>query len=288
MQKLVNYIWVDENIQFGKPVFKGTGVSVQSLFWHLEKGISLNTFYQIFLPIKIASIFKKPCRIYLGLKEEMIMSPEKSEDYVFLCSKLARVIKKVALDYNVDVEVVNTADNTTNRVIEECMQESGLHLSRKESENLYCFSDKQNKRKEHTPERILINQRIITCHSALFLQKVTGCSNFLIVEDFEQIKSFLSIHDKENENKNHNIDFLAFLPLPNIFSSTTMFKADPTEKIFLSLISQEYEEIWRKTNPTSKRVYSLLLDLMGFKINYLGNNSKSFISAMKYISNKFK
>jgi len=25
MQKLANYITVDENVQFGKPVFKGTG-----------------------------------------------------------------------------------------------------------------------------------------------------------------------------------------------------------------------------------------------------------------------
>ena len=48
MQKLANYISVDDDIQFGKPVFKGTRVPVQSLFWHLEKGISLNTFLEDF------------------------------------------------------------------------------------------------------------------------------------------------------------------------------------------------------------------------------------------------
>lgn len=250
------------------------------------EGISLNTFYQIFLPIKIASLFKKPCRIYLGLKEEMIISPEKSEDYILLGNKLVEVIKKIGLDYNVDVEVIDTANNVTDRVIEECMQENELHLSKEESENLYSFSDKQKKRKEHAPARILVNQRIIACHGALFLKKITGYSNFLITEDFEQIKSYLYFNNKDN--KNCNLDFLAFIPLPNIFSSMTMFKADPSEKIYFSLGSREYENIWKKTSPTSKRVYSALLDLMGFKINYFSSNDKTFVSAMEYISNLFK
>lgn len=34
----------NSKIQFGKPVFKGTRVPVESLFWHLEKGVSLNDF----------------------------------------------------------------------------------------------------------------------------------------------------------------------------------------------------------------------------------------------------
>jgi uncharacterized protein (DUF433 family) len=48
MQTLASYITVNSKIQFGKPVFKGTRVPVQSLFWHLEKGISLNSFLNDF------------------------------------------------------------------------------------------------------------------------------------------------------------------------------------------------------------------------------------------------
>ena len=48
MQKLANYISVDENIQFGKPVFRSTRVSVKSLFWHLQKGIFINAFLEDF------------------------------------------------------------------------------------------------------------------------------------------------------------------------------------------------------------------------------------------------
>ncbi len=48
MQTLAFYISVNPKIQFGKPVFKGTRVPVQSLFWHLEKGISLHRFLDDF------------------------------------------------------------------------------------------------------------------------------------------------------------------------------------------------------------------------------------------------
>lgn len=45
---LREYISVSKEVQFGKPVFKGTRVPVESLFFHLEKGISLNQFLEDF------------------------------------------------------------------------------------------------------------------------------------------------------------------------------------------------------------------------------------------------
>ncbi len=48
MQTLASYINVNPQIQFGKLVFKGTRVPVESLFWHLEKGISLYNFLEDF------------------------------------------------------------------------------------------------------------------------------------------------------------------------------------------------------------------------------------------------
>ena len=45
---LHKYITVSPDIQFGKPVFKGTRVPVQSLFFHLEQGVSLNEFLEDF------------------------------------------------------------------------------------------------------------------------------------------------------------------------------------------------------------------------------------------------
>jgi uncharacterized protein (DUF433 family) len=48
MRSLSCYISVNPEIQFGKLVFKGTRVPVESLFCHLEKGISLNEFLEDF------------------------------------------------------------------------------------------------------------------------------------------------------------------------------------------------------------------------------------------------
>ena len=44
MKSLSDFITVNSKIQFGKPVFKGTRVPVESLFWHLEKGVLINDF----------------------------------------------------------------------------------------------------------------------------------------------------------------------------------------------------------------------------------------------------
>lgn len=51
MQTISDYITVDNEIQFGKPVFKGSRVPVQSLFWHLEKGYTIDAFIEDFLSV---------------------------------------------------------------------------------------------------------------------------------------------------------------------------------------------------------------------------------------------
>ena len=48
MEDLKKYLTIDPDIQNGQPVFTGTRVPVESLFWHLEKGISINDFLEDF------------------------------------------------------------------------------------------------------------------------------------------------------------------------------------------------------------------------------------------------
>ncbi len=45
---ITSFITVDKEIQNGQPVFAGTRVPVQTLFWHLEKGISMDEFLRDF------------------------------------------------------------------------------------------------------------------------------------------------------------------------------------------------------------------------------------------------
>ena len=48
MLNIKDYISKDNEILGGQVVFKGTRVPVESLFWHLEKGISLDEFLEDF------------------------------------------------------------------------------------------------------------------------------------------------------------------------------------------------------------------------------------------------
>ena len=48
MAKTKSLISIDPDLQNGQPVFAGTRVPVQTLFWHLEKGISLDEFLEDF------------------------------------------------------------------------------------------------------------------------------------------------------------------------------------------------------------------------------------------------
>lgn len=48
MKSIKNIIQIDDEILGGQPVFYGTRVPVESLFMHLEKGISLDDFLEDF------------------------------------------------------------------------------------------------------------------------------------------------------------------------------------------------------------------------------------------------
>ncbi|MCU0367851.1 MAG: DUF433 domain-containing protein [Cyclobacteriaceae bacterium] len=48
MYRIKDYITIDKEILSGNPVFKGTRVPIQSLFDHLEKGITIDEFLNDF------------------------------------------------------------------------------------------------------------------------------------------------------------------------------------------------------------------------------------------------
>lgn len=69
--KASDIITIDEEIQSGTPVFKGTRVPVQSLFWHLESGITIDGFLEDF-----PSVTKKQAVALLELSNKIISSPQ--------------------------------------------------------------------------------------------------------------------------------------------------------------------------------------------------------------------
>lgn len=52
MNEIKNIISIDNKILGGQPVFKGTRVPIESLFLHIEKGVSLDNFLEDFPSVK--------------------------------------------------------------------------------------------------------------------------------------------------------------------------------------------------------------------------------------------
>ncbi len=79
MQTLSSFISVNYEVQFGKPVFKGTRVPVQSLFWHLEKEITLDSFLKDF-----PSVSKEQAKAVIEWSGKHFEMPEIIEDETFI------------------------------------------------------------------------------------------------------------------------------------------------------------------------------------------------------------
>jgi len=69
--KITDVVTIDEEIQSGTPVFKGTRVPIQSLFWHLESGVTIDEFLEDF-----PSVTKKQVIQLLELSSKMVNSPQ--------------------------------------------------------------------------------------------------------------------------------------------------------------------------------------------------------------------
>ena len=52
MLNVKDFISIDKDVLSGQPVFKGTRVPIESLFWHLEKGVSIDVFIEDFPSVK--------------------------------------------------------------------------------------------------------------------------------------------------------------------------------------------------------------------------------------------
>lgn len=74
--KANDIITVDAEIQSGTPVFKGTRVPVQSLFWHLESGVTIDDFLEDF-----PSVTKQQAIALLKLTGKIVGMPRVIQVY---------------------------------------------------------------------------------------------------------------------------------------------------------------------------------------------------------------
>ena len=69
--KIADVITIDKEIQSGTPVFTGTRVPIQSLFWHLESGVTIDEFLEDF-----PSVTKTQVVGLLKLTNKMVNTPQ--------------------------------------------------------------------------------------------------------------------------------------------------------------------------------------------------------------------
>jgi uncharacterized protein (DUF433 family) len=69
MESIKEIINIDNDILGGQPVFTGTRVPVESLFLHLEKGISLDDFLEDF-----PTVTRNQAIALLGIAERIVTS----------------------------------------------------------------------------------------------------------------------------------------------------------------------------------------------------------------------
>mgnify|MGYP006284647117 CR=1 FL=1 len=80
MKDIKKYITVDPEIQNGQPVFTGTRVPVESLFWHLEKGIPIDEFFFFFF----------------GVTKEQVVGVLEIAHKIFTSGKIDQIYEAVA------------------------------------------------------------------------------------------------------------------------------------------------------------------------------------------------
>lgn len=71
MHNLENYITIDEEILGGTPVFKGTRVPVESMFWHLMDNVPLREFLDDF-----DSVTESQAKAVLEIALKFITTPQ--------------------------------------------------------------------------------------------------------------------------------------------------------------------------------------------------------------------
>jgi len=249
------------------------------------EGISLATFYQIFMPLKIASILQIPCKIFLGIREEVIFQPKLFEGYQKLGLELTNGIRQIASDLNnIDVEIVNTSSYGYDTIINACVKKLNIELSAEDSTYLFNLSLKKAKKQLHSKLRVFSSKRVVAYNTSYTLTKLFGEHKFLIVEDIGQ---HICVLFARKFDKYNSPNFLAFLSLPNIYGTATIFKSGGEERFILSQNKNYYWSIIQKSPQWVLEIYNKVFNLVSEEENTFFKDFASTYETIKKVSNYF-
>lgn len=203
------------------------------------RGCSINTFYQILVPLRIAAMLSCPAAIFIVVMEEIITRPDFSVEFLALARRLEHCVHRIAADMGVEVRIVNTANDQVNRKLCLLRESLNIRLTDEQSRTLYSLDQRPVPRVDPLPiGRVYSDERMVACHTVQALRALTGASRFLLVEDAEQ---FPLIRVAESFDPFNPIDVLAFLPIPDLTGTQAMFRAKGRNGLPLKLSIQEAE-----------------------------------------------
>lgn len=225
------------------------------------EGISLNTFYQIFMPLRVASTLQLSCKILLGIREEILLQPKRFQEYEDLKRKIMRGTNRIAQELNTKVEIIDTSFLIHDRAINECINKLHIELSVKESTNLFNLSIEKEKKTLHSDLRTYVDERVIASNALHFLNGLFSTNKFLIIEDIEQYKCILYA---KKFSKGKRLNFLALLPLPSISGTSCMARAEKQDRIILNQ-KKNYGIILKQSPSWVLEIYNELFSLVTSK-----------------------
>jgi amino acid adenylation domain-containing protein len=194
-------------------------------------GISMNTFLQILIPLRVASEYNCPAAVYIPVMEEMLRHPHAATAFLQLGTRIERAVRRLAAAFSVEVVMLNTANDRVNSIIHSVRANLPVRLSPRQSRNLYgdcadsCDANLESRRIRH------VYERFVACHTATALSQMTGRKQILIVEDTEQTNAVTIASLFED---NEQVDLLGFIPCPGLHAPGPMFRSKPESRLLLN------------------------------------------------------
>lgn len=250
-------------------------------------GISLNTFYQVFMPLLSAQKYNVPCNIFLGIQEEIMLRPNKEKRFMALATELENFINNLADKLKVKVKIVNTTQPEVDSAINNSVQKMGLEITPEQSTHLFSLFGKDDTKPIHSELRTRVSERVLSCHNGTGLKNLFDCERPLIVEDLEQLGCYEAALKWEKEPK---ANFCAFLPVCTFDCTSVMFKGEDDQRLLLGKDASYYKQIYDKLPDQVLSIYSEVLRLynLGTGQNPIPVGEKFFTETLLEISELIK
>jgi hypothetical protein len=208
---------IEQQVVFGAPCIRG---DLQDL--------SVASVYQMLVPLLVASHYRLPCVLSLGVAEEQLIRPAHAREYEVRGTQIEETAHRIAEQLRVELTTVSTASPDLDSYIDTLAKAEWTELSPDASFNLPLFRGQNGVIRKHSPERIWASRRGLACHSVDYMKATHPLGErALIVEDAQQLGCW-SIAEAASPSETN---FLAFVPCLDLSGACPMTNASEDQRV---------------------------------------------------------